>query len=856
MSATSARRLALVVVWVPVLIYGVIIAQQFFHTANTAIHLSTDDGVGNISYALATEGRYGFLSSPILAGMARHDGLFSYGPFYFYLGAALIWMFGYNIVLLRSIHLVVILSIAAAGGVWFRGRAAGAVGALSAVGLLMAFERAQWPMVRPDSLVSMFAVVLVICGGVAIRTGQVRYWAGAGLAAACGAFTHLVAWALVPAALVILGIGYLADAQDEAGRWRRPVRLWPPVIGLACGGLLGAAAFYASFGFRIGDQLAFLTDYQQYTGSLSEIASGVSFGDLIVRHFDAAYWYLPYPMAYLVWATLAGATLLVAALVAWAPADLRRRSLAVLAPPAIVWAVYLASLGSYNNFHAGYAVLNQVMWLWTSAALATVTLDALARWPSWQRVAVAGTWIASFAVGVGMLTVLAQRTNYRALAAATWTPIDQYLGHVLDTLPARARAFGSVDFGIEHPGRVQLIQFWDGIKVLEDVPPADRQGLAPDYLVWGSVENGMNASATLAVNGMVQTTADDRKGIASWRLSLAFAEARYALVSLTAGAPYGVTRVYGWTREMPALARPMVHVYSPDEHQWKSAVGAAVTLAMASAPPATIRDAVPARPAVQTLTGELPAGQYLLTIALTPGMTAESAAVFIASQSSEIPSDLTQPSSPLDISPWMIDEPAVSLIYTHPGGPFYVSQFGSGTPAMAGVQAAPILALTNYHQQRRAVAPDQALPASQWVAAFPEIVVTIQPGAGLAVAGNTTLYGYQAFGPRISVRPGQRMRLRVPVTVTGGRGCLGVLDQTELRWLVAPDRLAPEYEFSINQSRTVKPVLADCSGSPAAVSQLKATIGDGSYALWSDRDELYVDQLMQAFADARQRARP
>ena len=182
MISTWLRRLAIVIVWLPVVAYAGQVSHQFFVTADSAITLSTDDGVGNISYALATEGRYGFLSSPVLAGMARHDGLFSYGPFYFYLGAALIWVFGYSIVLLRTIHLVVILGIAAAGGVWFRKAGSGGVGALAALGLLMAVERGQWPMVRPDSLVSLFAVALVIAAGRAIATGGAWYWFAAGVA--------------------------------------------------------------------------------------------------------------------------------------------------------------------------------------------------------------------------------------------------------------------------------------------------------------------------------------------------------------------------------------------------------------------------------------------------------------------------------------------------------------------------------------------------------------------------------------------------------------------------------------------------------------------------------------------------
>jgi hypothetical protein len=848
-----ARRLALIAVWIPVVIYALLVSRQFFHTAGSAVFLSTDDGVANISYALATEGRYGFLSSPILAGLSRHDGVFSYGPFYFYVGAALTWLFGYHLMLLRSIHLAVMLGIAVAGGWWFRRACAGAIGALAAIGLVMAFERSHWPMVRPDSFVSMFAVALVMFAGAGIRTGRMRYWFGAGLAASGGAFTHLVAWSLVPASAAILVVSYLADARHDDGRWRRPTAVWAPLLGLVSGGAIGAVAFYASFGFRIGDQIGFLRDYQRYTGSMSGLSDPAgSFSNLLLRHFEQAYWYLPYPLGYLVWTVLVAAVVAVISLIA-SRAPERRAGLAMLGPPVVIWVVYFTSLGVYNNFHGGYAILNQVMWLWTSAALVAVFVERLGRWRSWQRAVSAATWIVALVIGVGMLSVLAPRTNYRAIAAASLTPINEYLDRVLGAVPARARAWGSVDFGIEHPGRIQLVQFWDGIKVLEDVPLENRRGLAPDYLIWGSVENGINATATLAVNGRAQTTADDREGVAPWRLFAAFADTRYRLVSLTVGPPYGVTRVYAWTQGLPAIVQPRVHVYDPTHRHWNDAIGETVNVPTVEAPSAEIRAAgAPVLTAVGTVAGDLPAARYLLTILLAPGLTPETAAVFVAHGSRDLPGDLTQPSSPLDISPWMIDETVVHLIYSHAGGPFYVSQFGSGGPAIATVQAAAILPLADYAEQRRAVAPEQALPASQWTAAFPEIAVTPAP-AGVAVVGNTTLYGYQAYGPRIPVQPGQRLRLRVPVTVTAGRGCLGVLDQTELRWLVAPDKLASEYEFTINDSRTVKPVLADCSGSPAAVSQLRATIGDGSYAVWSGQDELYVDQLMRAFSDAKRR---
>lgn len=849
MTGKRALRLATIAVWLPVLIYAVVVSRQFFHTVNSAVYLSTDDAVANISYALATEGRYGFLSSPILAGVPRHDGLFSYGPFYFYLSAGLIWLFGYNLVLLRSIHLVVMLAVAAAGGRWFRGIGAGAIGTLPAIGVLMAFERAQWPMIRPDSLVPLFAVGLVIFAGLAIRTGQARYWFGAGLSASCGAFTHLVAWALVPAAALLLVFGLAADTWQD-GRWRRPTVLWRHLLAVAAGGLLGAVGFYGSFGFRVEDQITFLLDYQRYTGSMASLAddSG-SFAPLIAKHFSNAYWYLPYPMAYLVWAILAVSIAAVIAITVRGSWPRRREALAVLAPPTIVWAAYFASLGVYNNVHAGYALLNQVMWLWAGAALVVVAIMLLEAWPSWRRAAAVAVWVVSFAGGVGMLTVLAQRTNYRALAAEAMTPIDQYLDHVLEAVPARARAFGSVLFGIEHPGRIQLVQFWDGVQLVYDLSPERRRRLSPDYLLWGDQDSASSNDALIALSGVDRLRpVTGHNAVGPWRMGQLFPDTRYRLVSITAGPPYGVTRVYAWDRGVVSTPRPIVAVFDPTRRQWNTGVGAPQAVAVTPAASLVMRTAAGDKPAVQTLQGSLAPGLYLLKVQLSPQLTSDDALAVLASGTTDVRGSITQPSSGQDVSPWFAGEPDVHLIYQHAGGALFISQFGTNTPALLGVEASPIVALADYRPLRKEVPPEMPLSASQWTPSFPEISVNaIANGQGVAVVGNTTLYGYQAYGPRIAVQPGQQMRLSVPVTVSEGRGCLGVLDGTELRWLLAPDRLLPEYEFQINDSRTVKPVLADCSGSPGAVTRLRATIGNGSYALWSNREELYVDQLVREF---------
>ena len=46
-------------------------------------------------------------------------------------------------------------------------------------------------------------------------------------------------------------------------------------------------------------------------------------------------------------------------------------------------------------------------------------------------------------------------------------------------------------------------------------------------------------------------------------------------------------------------------------------------------------------------------------------------------------------------------------------------------------------------------------------------------------------------------------------------------------------------------------LLANCSGTPVGIVPITAIIRDGSYASWSERGELYVDQLMREYRQAR-----
>lgn len=615
-------------------------------------------------------------------------------------------------------------------------------------------------------------------------------------------------------------------------------------LALAAGGIAGALLFYASFDFRFGDQLRFVAGYRDYTGGLT---AAPAFGSLMLQHFTLAYSFLPSSLEYVVWATLLAGISVVVFLLARPDAA----AAAIIVPPVVLWIGYLLSLGFYTNFHAGYTILSQVMAAWCLGALIAIALDALARhWPRHTSRAVGAAWLLAFVYAVGVMTFLEPRTDHRALAAGAAVPIDEYTGRVLEPLPAGARAWGSVVFGIEHPGRVQLVQLDDALTMAGALDQETRARLAPDYLILGVADAGAAVLGTL--NG--------QRSLPHVLAGL-LPSVRFELVAMTAGAPYGVTRVYARRRDR--AVEPTVSVYDAPRRQWTRALAPAVTLAMSPASPVELQVDATAikKTAVQTLSGELPGGTYVIRIALPADSREDLDAVFAASSGGVLRESFSEYGAVADIAAAFPGVRTIDLVYAHSGGTFFLSQFGDAPPAIASVQALRLVPLPDFNAQRRPALVERTLRAVDWTLPEPipqkgssPVTITHTPGAdgrSLAVAGNAVQYAYQAYGPAIPVEPFSFMRLRLAADVQNGRACWGVLDDTGKRWLVLPDRLAAEYEFQVNDSRTITPVLADCTGVPRDVAPVKATIFDGSSASWPARGELYVDEFVREFRRRR-----
>lgn len=816
-------------VWLVLALYAALVVHDFYWYADRLVYLALDDALANQAYVLATEGRYGFLASPTLYGVPRHIGEVSYGPWYFYLAGLLVWLFGYSLTLVRSIHLWILVGIIIAGAVWFRGPARAVAAGTLGLTALYCFDVAMWPMARPDSIVSAFAVALIVCAGLGTARGDVRYWFGAGLAASCGAFAHLIAWPLVPASVLLFvawAVPRWRAATEGQARWH----VKKAFAALAAGGLLGAGMFYASFGFRLADQLHMFGIYGQI------VESSEGYWTVVGRHLATAFGYLRPWQQGAIGLLLATAWITVA-LGVRAGGAARRAVRVVLLPPVLVWTAYVLGNGTYTNYHKNYAILHQVSAAWTAAALIWVWLDlAEARWPRAGRVLAALAAGLVLVQGARLVGGHAAQGPERATRAQQWVSIAAYTERVLDPIPTGATVWGPVVFGIETPRRLQLIQMFEAVAFAPRIAPEVRRELLPDYLIWGHAE--ARDSVVVVMRGgesLYNQVAD------------LLDPARYRLVSMVAGAPYGVTRVYA--RVDPARPEredlPAVSAHDPERGIWLERTGPALDVAFVPVPPAVFRmgyggDAAP-RAADRTVAADLPAGRYLLRVTIRPGDGHERRRLLAATSGAQFEQAIGETGPLGDFGPYLSNQGVVFLLSLHDGGPLYVSQIDTAPgAAIERVEAYPVFG---------ALDPDEAPPSAADVRALPPVwgPVATQRISKMAedrllVEGDADLNAYQVASPPVEVQPGDRVRVELDLRVEQGVVCTGVLNGPQARWLVPADRLRRELAFTADRTGRFILVVANCG--PAGSPPSRFTLGPGRYRV--DSAALYTDRLMRA----------
>jgi hypothetical protein len=800
--------------------YAALVGRDFYRHADRAIWATTDDGEAAIAYALASHGRYAFLSSPVLAGMSRLGGQFNYGPWYFYTAAAAIWLFGYSLTLVRALHFWVVVGCAVAAFAWFRGRDRLAAPALFGFGFLYFFGDVEWPMARPDSFVTAFAIAMIVFAGLGVTRKHARYWLFAGVAAACGAFTHLIALALVPSVVIVFLIAAWAERKNLPAN---STSTWRNAMALAAGLALGALMFYASFGFDLAGQYRFLRSYRAAT------ASSDTYAHAIASHFTMAFGsFSPWARAGVV-ATLAVSWALT--VFASARASLRTLAIAYVLPPATAWTLYLITNGKYTNYHSGYAILHHALFMWTAASVLWALLQMAI--PRRALATGAGAVAALLVLIFGVRITASQLVDPpRARQATALVPFSEYENHVLGSIPARAAAWGSVFLGIESPDRLQLVQYADAMSTIHAADTRARLAITPDYLVLGYPET-IDAILSELRNPAAPTT--------SWaQLHATLGGATFRLQSLTAASPYGTTRVYA-RAEREALERvPSVAVYDNAHGRWLTQLGGSSRpLTLSRVSPATIRvgyeEVPPASVATHSVETTLPYGAYLLQVMLSASTGHSSRRMIGVVTPDTLSQTIRQLAPEGDFAQYAAGDRVVYAALFHKGGRLLINQFDDSSGAdIQMVSAYPVFDFLADRPSREL----PLTPLAQWDV-VPGVRTSIVDDR-LRVEGNAIRSGYQVSTPVIPFGRGDYIEVRVRATVTSGHVCNGVLNADQTRWLVVADELHELMQFRGDATAGFRVVFANCGHEVTQPSRFD--LSKGSYV--TDSPNLYADRLV------------
>ena len=414
-------------------------------------------------------------------------------------------------------------------------------------------------------------------------------------------------------------------------------------------------------------------------------------------------------------------------------------------------------------------------------------------------------------------------------------------------IPARSTVWGSIPFGIENPGRVQLVQLADALIILErarTLGPVPVTTIAPDYLVWGYPETRENTID--ALRSMVRHHA-----VLFRRLGQELAETPFKLVGMVTAPPYGTTRVFARGETPPGASSdlPIVASYDPVHATWDRRVdGPIASPFVAVQPPVSFAvddGSLPTVSANRSVRGDLPAGRYLLRVHVN--RSEEAARRLLAvSTSTEVHEVITELGPRGDFAPYGSYDRDAFLMHEHPGGPVFVSQFDNGRgAAISGVEVYLI---------RPAVADGPAaveVPAlGEWARPTAGVQVTVTATGALAVRGDNSPQGYQIRGRAVPASPGARVTLRAAVAAEQGSICLGALNGVEEKWLVNGVPPGGELTFEVDDTGGFVFVVYNCRSSQAnATVPSRFTLSSAGYRLQHGLP--YVDRLIALGAGPR-----
>ena len=814
--------------------------HTFFAYIEHYPYWSIDDGLGVISTAWLQIGRYGDPSVPVesYSGFQRYRGFFLYGPWPFAAGSLVTWLVGFSVQALRSLHLLAALSLILVGHRLLTGLRGAVATTLVGVCVSYAVVAIQWPMVRPDPFVTLFAAALIWQAAGAMRQPQAWSWFACGLAAGCGALSHLLGATLVPASLLMLLGGFVIRARVEAAAVDVR-RVAAHGAQLAAGWAVAALMFYGSFGFRFSDHLLHVLKYRsEVTANTQAALSSTSPIVVWAEHYRIAASGVPtFAILMIAAGVILAMGLLVHALVRRPPSAID--TVALLLPGVSVLLLYVTSIGFYPNFHTGYMMLPQLLSVWVSGAALYVGLGQVPRGALRavvMAIAVAGVLTLALRTAGGLLRV---DDDPRLALARAWVGIGTYITEVLSPLPEGAIAWGSAPLAVPGPARVQLVSLDSALWLMTRIPADRRRGLAPDYLLWGHP-----ASMSAVVTPF--TAPDDNPLVA---LPKVLPDQRFSLGAIVAAAPYGATRTYRrQTDSVSATALPSVSVWDAGQQRWMRQVDRVEASWRPAAGALQIAKGSRrwTRAATAGMSAELPEGWYLVKVTLD-GESPEGVLVTAGAGNEHSFSAGDLPSE-LDIAARLSPTDPVYLLRHHTSGNLGFNVYAGSNVHISAIDTFAVTGWPDYQLDRDAIASQPLPPLSAWAADASSGVRVALDGDRARVTGNASQYGYQLSSPPIPVTPGAKVSVQLPVSALSGSVCVGVLDEHQQTWVVSPTDRDAVHRFATGTNHSVVIVVSNCNTTVTPPTVF--VVEPGRYSVQSS--PWYVDSLMDAFERAKQ----
>lgn len=758
-----------------------ITAHLYFRIIGHAPYLAVDDALANISVVLSNLGRYGLLAYPLQGpgDAVRTHGFYNYGPFPFYIGAALDWLFGTSWVVQRSLHLLCVVALGLLSLVSFRRDSLAAGGLYMALAVWLLWSL-QWPMFRPDPVVALFAGLGAAALTWAVASGRPAAWAAAGFCIATAVSTHQIAWALIPGAAVVwLAAEWLnhKDARSGLVAFRPGRSLAAAVIGALAGFLIYAVAIE----FRFADLLKFYSHY------LSTVEGRQRSGwETYLAHFEVA-WSGLAPAWLLLLFSLCGAGGALLVLSPFLEAEVRRRVLSLLLPAFVLWVAYQAGLATFKNTHRGYVIL----WHMTTCWLIAATLaSALVVIRSRERQFARGAEVAGrVAVGFALVFAASSPASHYFAAARRNVGIDDYQYNVLSIIPQGAVVWGDGVFGLRSGTKYQLHETFEAAHYASLWSPEARAQIAPQFLVMNNVLKELTYQ--FVTRGPSRGLPKDDKARIFKDLLDLFPGEDFKLANIVVAPPYGTSRVYG--RRATPPEQVLVAVYDVRTGEWKRGLGAPIPFRPQATDPVVFDLSLYKRsinPADRSVAVELPPGDYLISVRIhnpSPrdhGLIAATSVKQFTQSVVDLGYDMGQ-------AVYRPTESLVQLVARHPGGALYVSQFDSNPAAS--------FEMTEVRPIGSAAAYSNPLPPlEQWRVLAPK-GRRDKIGDELAVTGDASANGYQLLSPPVPVAQGSRVQAELAARASNGKVAVGVLDRNQERILAQSDTGELSFEVGPNE---------------------------------------------------------